>query len=326
MMSILVVAIHTNLFGCTEGPVVRIAIPVFFIVSGYLFFDKIKELREDEKWSALIHTIKRNGQLYLFWFILLLPFTLYTRRYFVNGVLKGILEFIRGLFFHSTFRASWYIMALIIGIIIVFLLSRCFANWIILLISIIFYVLTLLSSNYYFLIEMNSNTREVFDVMRKIVCEPHGNFMVSLIFLTIGKMIVESKQKRIPVYGYAVSGMLALLGLLAEHLWLNEIRIGEYDNTCYVMLIPVAIFTVLFALNLQVKFKKAVYLRKTSTIGYCVHIPVSMMVTKVFQILNIHDSNNLLWFVVTILITYAIAGCILKLAEIPMLKFLRYAY
>lgn len=79
IMSIMVVAIHTRLFEDVTFPWLRIAVPVFFMISSYFFFAKIRNTETVAQKSALLNFTKRNLQLYLFYFVLLLPITLYHK-------------------------------------------------------------------------------------------------------------------------------------------------------------------------------------------------------------------------------------------------------
>lgn len=113
-MAMLVVAIHAQLFkeiGWLYDfvhPLKYSAVPVFFVVSAYLFFS-----REQTGSKALGHYLKRLGLFYLFWFVLLLPVTVGIRKWYAHFDLA---EFVRDLFLGSTFRGSWFIMALLIGV------------------------------------------------------------------------------------------------------------------------------------------------------------------------------------------------------------------
>lgn len=125
--AILVVAIHTHPFG--ENPDVdyyftcfcRIAVPFFFITTSFFFFRKAKP-------DIKAYT-KRLSILYLLWFIIELPLVYY--RFFVafdHPLPIQILNLFRSLFFSNTWAASWYIMASIIAVNIVYFLSRKINN------------------------------------------------------------------------------------------------------------------------------------------------------------------------------------------------------
>ena len=61
ILSIFVLIIHSEIDKTVISPLLRIAVPIFFVISGYLFFSKIQKLdnRKDEL-NALAHLFKRN--------------------------------------------------------------------------------------------------------------------------------------------------------------------------------------------------------------------------------------------------------------------------
>ena len=76
VLSILIVSTHTSLFEGYITPLVRLAVPAFFMISGYFFFSKINSCDSIEKQRAYLKkSVSHNLKLYLFWFILLLPLT-----------------------------------------------------------------------------------------------------------------------------------------------------------------------------------------------------------------------------------------------------------
>ena len=124
-LSLIVVTIHVNLTSQILLPWSRIAVPLFFVISSYFLFSKINLTEKyDEQKLILKKYIFRNLKLYAFWFIALLPITLYYRKWFDAEIFVGFFKFVKAVLFQSTFRASWYIMATIIGTIIVFYLSK----------------------------------------------------------------------------------------------------------------------------------------------------------------------------------------------------------
>ena len=100
LLSLTIIALHSQLFNPFLFPYLRIAVPVFFILTGYLSFAKLDRISGySNRKEHLIHIIKRYFKLYLFWLVVLLPFTLYIRHYFENGIIMGLFMFLRSLFF-----------------------------------------------------------------------------------------------------------------------------------------------------------------------------------------------------------------------------------
>lgn len=132
-MALLVVSIHAKLFKEIGWlfdfvhPLKHTAVPVFFVVSSYLFFS-----RGQIGAKELGHYVKRLGLFYVFWFVLLLPVTAGIRKWYSHFV---FLDFLQHLFLGSTFRGSWFIMALLIGVPIIHFARRILHPFILLFVT-----------------------------------------------------------------------------------------------------------------------------------------------------------------------------------------------
>ena len=150
VLAILIVGIHSSKAGMILRPVLRLAVPLFFMISSYLFFLKQGTLNSwQERLKGLKKYAKRILLLYLFWFVLLLPCTIYYREWYVDFGPEKLLVIARSFFFGSTFIASWFLMASLMGVAIVWLLAswKMRNGWIIGSGAAI-YVLCCLVSNY----------------------------------------------------------------------------------------------------------------------------------------------------------------------------------
>lgn len=156
ILSIFIVAIHTGLLPNILFPWLRLAIPLFFIISSYLLHSKTKGKKKDEKKAIIKKYIQRNLILYAFWFVALLPITIYARKeWFEPGILSGIWTTITQTLFSSTFIASWYISATIIGTLIVEYLSERIKKLWLMPILLSSYAICCFTSSYSFLFQGN---------------------------------------------------------------------------------------------------------------------------------------------------------------------------
>lgn len=136
LMAICVIAIHTQpfvnstneIFISTYGIIVRMAVPFFFLSSGYLLATKF---RDDYSEKQLIPIVFKNlikiVKMYLTWSILYLPPALlsYQRDGYTIG--HGILNYFRGLIFigeHHNSWHLWYLLSTIYALILVVILLR----------------------------------------------------------------------------------------------------------------------------------------------------------------------------------------------------------
>lgn len=134
VMAIVVVSIHAELFKENDmlfkgvQPIKMVAVPCFFTISSYLFFRKIAQYEQLEKGDSLkaetrilLHYLFRLMVFYLFWFVVMLPMTIFVRKWNQHF---DIIIFFKSFLLDSTFRGSFFIMVLIIGVPIVFYLRR----------------------------------------------------------------------------------------------------------------------------------------------------------------------------------------------------------
>ena len=81
IMALFVIAIHTLLLSSSTKiglmllPLVRTAVPVFFLFSGYFFFKKMDKIPATEQLPFLKRNIIRYLQLYGIWFVITFPVT-----------------------------------------------------------------------------------------------------------------------------------------------------------------------------------------------------------------------------------------------------------
>lgn len=326
VLSILIVATHTSFLAGYITPLVRLAVPAFFMISGYFFFGKINNCNSKASQNAYLKkSVKHNLQLYLFWFIVLLPLTLYIRGYHTMGVAKGFLHLVRDFFFGSTFQGSWYIMALITGFAVVLFLSRKLPQWALVIIGVVCYIPSLLSSNYEFIIEHFDSLRAMGESLSQVFLLPCRNFSVSILYIAIGKYLVEKNYEG-KTKQYTITFLLAFAGLVAEHLMLRYSGVKIEDTDCYIAVPFTAYYLCKVFLTLDVTCKNAFILRKISTVSYFAHMAVFMVVAKIFKMLGIPDWQHMLLFAVTLACTQILSLVIIKFSDCKYFRFLKYSY
>ena len=152
ILSFMIVALHTKLFDPVLFPWLRLAVPLFFMISSYFFFAKVNSCQTSaEKNKCLGAFVLRNVKLYAFWFIVQFPLYMFSRHWFDYGIINGILTILTNLIIGSTFVASWFISALVIGTVIIFFSSKKISNKALLIIGGVIFVLVSLRSSYLFI-------------------------------------------------------------------------------------------------------------------------------------------------------------------------------
>lgn len=322
ILSVFIVAIHANLFAEYLYPWLRIAVPLFFMLSGYFFFGKLSVIEgKKEKRHALAFFVKRNLILYMFWFLALLPLTLYARsEFFENGIVMGILNMLRAFLFSSTFKASWYIMASAIGVIIIYLLSRVMGNKALLLLTGIVFVLLTLRSSYFSIFEDNSVIISIVSAYESVFDYGLNSFPVSLFWLSLGKCFAEKNflTKR---RNSLITVILSALMLYVEWRFVRTLN-GTYMNDSYFFLVPLCIGIFAFVLSLpMVSCSRSICLRRCSTVIYTTHASLIPVLTVL-----IPEIHSFVVFFMILLLSVLIYVVIEQLSKFKLFGWLKYSY
>lgn len=297
LLSIVIVSIHVNPFGdlgFIRWPIARAAVPLFFLIGGFLFFKKIgtikgnlEEVNVRER-HAVVHFVKRNLQLYCFWLVVFFPYLLVSREWLSNGPVKGTLGFFQSLFLGDTFIASWYIMASVIATILVWLLSKRFSSCVLLIVFSIIYIWCCLVSNYSPVIEGLPLLEHGKYLWMRLLGAPYNNFFVALIWVLLAKIIADSYLNKDAYNSFALRAskhcLLIVAAISFTLLLCEQIIIYSFGdpsaNDCYLMLPFFCVPIFILVLRWNVRCKYARLFRASSTLTYCLHGTLASMLSK----------------------------------------------
>jgi surface polysaccharide O-acyltransferase-like enzyme len=309
-----------------QYPEFRIAVPLFFMISSFLFFSK------EPNGLSLKKFILRNLILYFYWFILLLPFTVISRiEWFSDGLFRGILISIRELIFGSTFKGSWYISASILAITLVYILSKKIGDAATVAISVAGYFICGLASNYEGLVILLP-IKKCIVVMEMVLGEIERSFLMAMFWVIIGKLFAArknnlySENKRCKLITIGIITLVLFMGLRLEHDLMEKLIGVPEDNSCYLSLIPLAVSTFYFLLqynHMQIRISRQ--MRIYSTINYFLHCAVIVVLSFLFGFLGLNLSVLGL-FILTALCTNALSIMIYHLSGCNHFKMLKHLY
>lgn len=247
------------------------------------------------------------------------------RRWFDSGVLRGIVRTIRGVLFGGTFMASWYIPALIEGVLLIWYLSRHCKAQILLGICMLVYVTVYYRSSLYSVFSCGNMGASLIAAYEKVFTVLYLSFPVSFLYIWSGKQLAEKgesfcMEKRVL---YLLTFALCCL-LYIEWRWIGGVS-GSIDNDVYVMLpfCCMGLFLIVKDWKLQLHGRN-IDLRKASTIIYVTHGSVIAVVGHLIR--RFAGESSLLVFMITVMICEAICAIILKLERLKNFRWLRYVY
>lgn len=324
ILSFFVMAIHCGYD--MQYPELRIAVPLFFMISSFLFFSK------EPNGLSLKKFILRNLILYFYWFILLLPFTLISRiEWFSNGIFRGILISIRELMFGSTFKGSWYISASILSITFVYILSKKIGDVATVAISVAGYFICGFASNYEGLVILLPIKKCIIG-MEMVFGEIERSFLMAMIWVIIGKLCAArkndfcSENKRCKRIAIGTITLVSFMCLRLEHVLMGYLIGVPEDNSCYLSLIPFAVSTFYFLLQYNhMHIRDSQKLRIYSTINYFLHCAVIVVLSFLFRFLGLNLSVLEL-FILTALCTNALSIMVYHLSGCNHFKMLKHLY
>lgn len=319
LMSIMIIMIHIGY--SLEFPILRAAVPVFFIISSYFFFLKINKAEDKrEKNDILVKFVKRALKLYLFWFIVLLPVTVFARKWYTEDLATIALNLVRGFTIGSTFLASWYITAYIIGIALIY---KFRAHRVIIgVVSIGCYILCTLASNYYYLFDSQ---------FIRWLGEYYifNSFPVGLIYIYIGMILAEKpfmNDHKSTVLKCGIVGMIAgVILLYTEDYVIVKYALRQTDD-CYfsLLILSPSIFVFCNSLPHFLKFDTKL-LRKMSTIDYCSHFSIITVLIVIAGLLHIQVEKFQLLTITFALVTL-LSIILISMQKYRPYKWLKYSY
>lgn len=321
-LAIIIVAIHSRPLPDSFMPLLRCAVPLFFMMSSYFFFLKHESNTDGKARKVLLNKyVKRNLKLYLFWFCLLLPITIVRSHWHQMSIVQFVSSFLVDFLFRSTFAGSWYIMASIWGVILVFYLQKICNNKILLAIGLVLYLLCCLSSNYY-------NIAIQIPIIKDIVIftgKPYNSFPSSIIWIVVGKILAE-KPRIIKSNILFATTFCSIVLLYIEYFIVNHFSLVR-NTDCYLFLIPVCVLLFIAIGQAQFKgrsFRNQLLFRKLSTIIYCSHLSIIFLITKINIGFTLH--NNIFVFILTLFLSISLGLLLINLSQKKHLNWLKYSF
>ena len=284
LMAFCVVAIHTRpLENCTITIVndiyesfVRMAVPFFFLSSGFLLAQKFEPSFTSQNNIAKVRKyLLKIIKMYVVWTVVYLPMAIYR---FVSsgiGILKSVLLYIRGFIFIGEQYNSWHLWYLLSTIYaLVFILAVLYLKLsrkkAIILSSIIF----LISIGLDYLVAYTGNSNTFIDIFIKMikVSIGSGRILTGLFYLPLGCFFVQ-KQPNLKV-----SWLMFVSGYL-----LNVFVQNSYWSCFFVAISSIGFFCVINTIVLP-DSRVYLFVRKMSTVVYLVHMYIwSFYYTLIYE-------------------------------------------
>lgn len=327
--SLLIVALHADaLYDISPlwntlicGGLARLGVPFFFTATGFFFFRKELELETLRKYCL------RMVKLYLYWFVIMLPKTIFDRiicsQYSVAGT---AFRFLRSFFVTSTFSGSWFIVSCIFCSVLFYCLEkleekkRCYITAAIAVFS---YLLGVMCSSYGALLD-GFGFRKIIDWYTLLFGNPYNNIFTGIPYFALGRYFARNGDNLRSKNTYLVGGLAALACLVVE-VYCSFVYKTAKATDCYFMLFPVMCGLFPLVLLWDVHFENAQFLRESSTIIFFTQFIWLFFAEVVEWMLSVRIS----WgakFVFALIACLLSAVIIRKLANVKRFRWLRNLY
>ncbi|MDU5105330.1 acyltransferase family protein [Clostridium sp.] len=301
----LVISLHTSFFASVDlglnnivaKGISRIAVPFFFISTGYFMVKNIT------KNGYVKGFVKRIGLIYLLIslidIILIMPY--------VSMRLSGDFAYkIKYIFIGGIIESLWYIPAIIFAVVLVSIFLK--KNWIkpLIVVSILLYIIGLLGDSYFGLIK-NTPLEVVINFYNNIFINTRNGITFSIPFVTLGALIAKGNIKLSKnIINICLIVFSIIFALEAYFLNLSSISLDTNMYMTLLLLVPV-IFIWLLNMNIEINERTSNILREMSLWIYCVHETIMLIV-----MMYMGSKNTILMFLEVSLISTLIAYLIAR--------------
>lgn len=320
--AICIVILHTEVYKLLPGNlsllfekcVLRLAVPFYFCISGFLLSEKLHS-SDTNDYKILIrnYLLRLLRPLIVFECIniVLESIKMHLQGYSVN---KIIIDNIKHICFYP-YGALWYLQASIVGVIIAYpFIIRRKINLALSLGS-IGYIFALLSNNYYFLLygSLKDMKKYIDSYLEMFISARNGLFvgffMILLGVKTYDFYINMKIRKKILFFCFVFLYSFYIM----EVKQLKELYYAD-DGGLYVMHILVVPVLILILVNFKLNTKKTIVLRNLSTGIYLLHrVVISIVYIINFNQRNLLSSPSIADFFVVLGVCLAICLLIYKM-------------
>ena len=317
IMALLIVAIHSEAVNDfpivyeVMNPVIMSAVPMFFVISAFLLFRKIRQsqLSGQQERGILLHFSWRLFLLYSFWMVVQFPLVIHTRYYLSMSFLEFIYNFLLDIAFRSTFHGSWFFSALVVGTWIIYFASKMLKDktiWIVPLFVAIYI---------YHADELPWQYQTFWFWYQENIVNPQNSFLVSLFWISVGFVLAN------PAFVAKIENLRNnfIMGGLFCIAWVLSIIFLDL-RVC--MVLP--LFVSFYNWNLE---SKPIYkmMRQSSILIFTLHfifIGIFRMICPNVELLQ----HGLFLYGVLVLLCLLSSVVILRLKNFKIFSWLKYSY
>lgn len=318
--ALLVIAIHTSpLTSINDNAdffftriLARVAVPFFFMVTGQFVVSEFLD-KSGNAGNSLLASLRKIGLIYGVAILLYIPIGIYAGHY-KNLSFYDAIEM---LVFDGTFYHLWYFPACMVGLLLVYGLSRFLSLRSMTVIAAVLYVFGLLGDSYYGIIEDTLLLGSIYDGAFEIFSYTRNGLFYAPIFLILGVWMKQWNEKAYNMKEKAYSRNAVSVGLAVsctlmtvEGFVLHVNGLQRHDSM-YIALIPTMLFLYQLLLHWNLPRRRA--FRTISTWIYVLHPAVIVgvrMIAKPLHLNAVLVENSVVHYLVVVVISVVAAGIV----------------
>ncbi len=311
LCSVLVVIIHVNLFSDVNFTLnyifvqilTRIAVPSFFLTSGYFLFEKLKN-KKVKIWKIL----KKYFIVYSF---VSIPYIIIS--IFINKI--SFLEILTNFFIKGSFYHLWYFPALIISILTIYLFYKFKLLKFIVYFSLFLYVFGCMGCSYFNIFAEVPLIKEVitwenFYIIRRI-------FLMGLPFVSLGFFINNNIEriKNLKNSKLLISLILIIILFILEiaYVYILKLQINIFVTIFLYPLVAIIFSIIIKIENQNKKFNTlCLNLKESADTTYYWHPIILIVLNDVFYMIFNFQIPTIISFITTISLCLLISYIVQK--------------
>ena len=327
-MAILVVALHARPFMdisadldyYISGVLSRLAVPYFFMVSGFFLFSKMPIGKIS--WERIKRYCIRLGKIFLAWTIIYMPIAVYAV-WHENNHFHKLLVIMRDTIFRGELMYHlWYLHASIIAVItLYFLFSRGLKLKAIIVLALFLHLILIMSRGYYGLYVQYLADFDIIKIsiamLSKLFSSGNG-WTFGLLYMSVGGFFAWHRNR----YSLAILApllLLALVGFFTESYFImayDLLNPSNKGNTASYVMLLLVILLFLWSVNVNLKDNPIYkHLREQSLFIYLVHPWFLFLGTGIAKKVLHIEEYHMGVFLVTVVLSIIAAEFLRKLSK-----------
>ncbi len=292
-----------------------VAVPFFFIASGFLFFASSLDTPFGELLKKYKTRATRIIKMYLLWSLMYFVFVAID--WAQNGVtVLDVLQYIKRFFFEGSYQTLWFLPALAVGLGLVVILKRYFSFKVVFIIGMLVYAFTICATALFGLFGKLPIIGDAYAAYYSFFDSIKNGLFVGFPYVAMGALIAsrkEAKQKSIFFWALLSAVLFIVLAIEAYIEAKLSLSTGGVDNN--IMLVPLSFC--LFNLILNIKAERlgdklCTHLRKVSIL---IFLSQRIFIT-IGRYLSLDTRlNSFVWMILVFSLTVLFSEAIIKLSE-----------